>query len=76
MKGDLRKTYHFAAELLRATAREMFEDSELDLDLRDAPWVHTDSYDAGVIAVVKTLLAHADEYEALASRMPNVDGPR
>ena len=51
-----------AACTLRQAARSMFDD--VDLDLRDAPWVDTDSYDAGLIASAKFLLARADRLES------------
>lgn len=51
-----------AACTLRQAARAMFD--TIDLDLREEPWVDTDSYDAGLIASAKYLLARADRLEA------------
>lgn len=45
---------------LRTAARCLFDDDDLDLSTRRDPWVHTDSYDAGLLAAAKYLLHTAD----------------
>lgn len=52
----------FAVRHLRAAARALFED--VDLDLRDEEWVDSDSYDAGLVAAAKYLLQRADAIQA------------
>lgn len=52
-----------AARTLRQAARAMFEDPVLDLSPRDAAWLHSDCFDAGLVAGAKYLLQRADRLE-------------
>lgn len=52
----------FAIRHLRAAARALFDD--VDLDLRGEEWVDGDSYDAGLVAAATYLLRRADGIQA------------
>lgn len=62
MKIDNPVERKFAIRHLRAAARALFDD--VDLDAREEEWVDTDSYDAGLVAAATYLLRRADEIDA------------
>ncbi len=49
------------ARAIRTACRSLFDDVELSS--RDSEWVHRDSFDAGLVAAAKCLLARADQLE-------------
>lgn len=58
-----------AIKHLRLAARLMFENESLGgiaLDLREQEWIDVDSFDAGLVAGAKFLLAVADRLETSA----------
>lgn len=63
MNGHVIKAISACA--LRLAARSMFDEiPPADLDIREEPWIHKDSYDAGLLTAAKYLLSRADLLEA------------
>lgn len=54
---------HVLACAMRQSCKNIFDSGYLDLHARDEPWIHPDSYDAGLLAGVRYFLRLADEIE-------------